>query len=923
MKLITTLLVLLITNAVFAQQNGSIVGSLTDKDYNDEPLPFANVIIKGTATGTTSDFDGLYALESLAPGDYTIQYSFLGYETTELPVTVEAGIVTTVDVPMGASAAALDEVIIKTTTRRESEVALLLEQKKATTIKESIGAEQLAKLGVSDASTATTKISGVSKTDGSGDVFVCGLGDRYLYTTLNGLPIPSDDVERKNIDLSLFPTRLISSIDVSKTTSPGLSADQASGNIDIKSRTLNKSSLLSISSSSSVNTEVMSNDGLRNFKASPNNADLTVGFYNRTFNTLGAIKEQSWNPETIDAPINRSVSFSVGTKIGNKLSALLTAGQSSNFEYRTGFFRQYRSNFIDDTIPDATTWKKTVASSALLDLKFRANDNHSLKFNSLLINKIEDEVFEGGRAGTATIFEETDPAEGLFQFIRDQNLKKTLVLVNQLSGKHELSEKNSLDWAAGYNFLSADEPNRIRNEVNFNEAIVQLGRTGGFQQRKSIQKIEDVEYNGRINDNFKFIDTEEEKFHINLGANIRNKQRDFGSQFFGVEEVFTNAINPQSIDEISDIFTQQNFDNGLLKLNLLRPDFYSGELQSTAGYLDVLGVTGKFTIQAGLRYQRDLIDLNFDVGNFPGRIGSETKDYRRLYPSVNLKYTVNEKLAVRFANSTTTTLPEFKEIAPFEYVSTTGQVTRGNVDINASINRNFDLKFEYFPSSDQLVSVTGFYKLILDPINKVQDRGSAGIFSYFNAGEEAEVYGIELEGRVNILGADDQPQLKLNTNISRMWHKQDLKEVFDAEGDFVRTFRYKNLTETGLQGASNWIVNTSLNYSTNTEKSFDAALSGNYASDRIFALGAPEIQTSGDVNYNDAIVENGFVMLDLILGKQLTEYLKLGFTAKNLLNPEIKRTQLVKPSTTNIETEATVLSYKRGMQIGVNLNYTF
>ena len=56
----------------------------------------------------------------------------------------------------------------------------------------------------------------------TGDVFVRGLGDRYLYTTLNGLPIPSDDIEKKNIDLGLFTTRLLESIDVSKTTSSEL-----------------------------------------------------------------------------------------------------------------------------------------------------------------------------------------------------------------------------------------------------------------------------------------------------------------------------------------------------------------------------------------------------------------------------------------------------------------------------------------------------------------------------------------------------------------------------------------------------------------------------------------------------------------------------------------------------------------------------
>src|SRR5690606_38940811 len=184
-------------------QTGTIVGKLTDKEYNNEPLPFANVFLKGTTKGITSDIDGLYSLENVEPGTYTVVYSFVGYETVEIPdVKVLADKVTNIDVPMGASAANLDEVVIKTTIRRESEVVLMLEQKKASTIVESIGAEQLNKLGVSDVSSATTKISGISKTEGSGSLFVRGLGDRYLYTTLNGLPIPSDDIERKNIDLA-------------------------------------------------------------------------------------------------------------------------------------------------------------------------------------------------------------------------------------------------------------------------------------------------------------------------------------------------------------------------------------------------------------------------------------------------------------------------------------------------------------------------------------------------------------------------------------------------------------------------------------------------------------------------------------------------------------------------------------------------
>lgn len=925
-KFFTAIAILISTLAI--AQTGTIEGSLIDKDQNNEPLPFANVIIKGTNQGTTTDFDGNYIIENVPVGTYTVEFSFVGYETLEIPnVIVEAEKYTRIDTGLGASAATLDEVIIKVQTSRERETALLLEQKNAIEVRESIGAEQLRKLGVTDASDATTKISGVNKTEGSGDVFVRGLGDRYLYTTMNGLPIPSDNVDRKNIDLELFSTRLIKNVSISKTVNPAFSADQASGNIDIASKELSGSELLQVRMRAGVNTNVMSNGVYDNFKASVNQNDVTLGFYQRDLNTFDAITQQGWDPIQQSTPINSSISLSAGKKFGEKLKVLLTAGQSSNYEYNEGEFKQFRSNFIDDTIPDAITWKKTVASSALLNTSYKIDDNNDIAFNTLFVNTLKETVFEGGRSGGAGIFEETDPEEGLSQFIRDQNLKKTLLSVTQLLGTHDISENNTLDWGLAYNYLSADEPNRIRNELNIDpdSDFVQLGRTGGFQQRKSIQLIEDVEYAGRINDEIKIVDDEERFLKLDIGANYRYKTRDFGSQFVGVEEAFTNAINPTSIDDMDSVFTQTNFDNNILDYNILTPDVYEGKLQSLAGYFDLTGSIGKLSVQTGLRFQKDDIDVDFAVNNFPGREGSSNKDYRRLYPSVTFKYDINEKHSLRFANSNTQTLPEFKEIAPFEYVSPQGQVTRGNPNIDASTNYNFDLKWEFFPTSDQLFSLTGFYKRIEDPINRVQDRGSAGVFSYFNSGDKAQVLGIEFEGRINLLSGEEEgdPKLRLNLNASYMWHEQDLKEIFDEDGNFVRTFRYKGLTKTGLQGASDFITNASLNFNTNDENPFDANVVVNYASDRIFALGAPEIQTSSDINYNDAIVEKGFVTLDVILNKAIGEHWSVGLRARNILNPTIKRTQLVKPSTTGIETEETVLSYSKGAQYGLNLRYSF
>ncbi len=126
----------------------------------------------------------LYKIENLSPGTYTFQFSFVGYETIEKQVEVIAGQDTKLDVIMFASAAALDEVVIKTTAKRETETALLLNQKKATTIKQSIGAQELSRKGISDAAGAVAKISGVSKQEGSEVMYTFEvLGDRYLNTT--------------------------------------------------------------------------------------------------------------------------------------------------------------------------------------------------------------------------------------------------------------------------------------------------------------------------------------------------------------------------------------------------------------------------------------------------------------------------------------------------------------------------------------------------------------------------------------------------------------------------------------------------------------------------------------------------------------------------------------------------------------------
>ena len=189
--------------------------------------------------------------------------------------------------------------------------------------------------------------------------------------------------------------------------------------------------------------------------------------------------------------MNYRYAITAGKKFDEKFKVLFTASQSGDFTYRNGVFRQYRENNIDDSITDATYYNRRVTTTGLLNTEYKINDKNDVRWVSLFVNSLSDQVFEGGRNGEATIFEE-ESRDDVFQFIRDQNTKQTRLWVNQFFGNHELSEKNTLDWGVGINLLSADEPNRVRNEVNItpDADFVQLGVTGGFQQRKSFQLID-------------------------------------------------------------------------------------------------------------------------------------------------------------------------------------------------------------------------------------------------------------------------------------------------------------------------------------------------------------------------------------------------------------------------------------------------
>ncbi|MCL7764799.1 TonB-dependent receptor [Polaribacter sp. Z014] len=933
MKKFLFIALLAFSQLIVAQSKGTLKGVLTDKETNNEPLPFANVLIKGTAIGTTTDFDGNYIL-NVSAGKHTVEFSFLGYKTVEKSVTIVDGESVTLNQILSAEeGVSLQEVVIKAATARESVSALLLDQKKATVIKESIGAQTLAKTGVSNAANATTKISGVTKSEGSGNIYIRGLGDRYLSTTMNGLPIPSDDVENKNVNLDLFSTNIIQNVGISKTYSTTSYADQGSGNVDVISKEYSKKGY-SVSVSGGTNTNVL--DVSDSFRKTVINNDVSLGFHKKQYALQNLITLQGWDTEKVTTPINYSGSFSAGRKFeifGKEVAIFLTGSHSKSFEYQEGIFRAYRSNVLNKAFPDISNGSVAATNdvesfisktntTGYVNVGVRLNDNNKIRYNTLFVNKSTDNLYEQGRKGLGYVFDQDPQEEGAF--VRDQNFRQTTMFVNQLLGEHKWNENNTLNWAGGYNFVLAEEPNRIRNEVNILDITtspeVQFSHVGDFQQRKSSQKIQDTEYNGFIENKWALgvkDENDDKPYSLNYGVNYRYKERTFKSLFVGVK---AKGYTAPSIDELSSVFTATGFNNGL-SLRTSPADRFEADLTIMAGFVNFdFALDNKLSGNLGFRFERDEINAIWDVANYYDlensreRIGTLNRVYQSLYPSVNLKLELSENKYLRFASSITQTLPEFKELSPFEYVSPTGRVTKGNPDLEKSEIYNFDLKYEMFPQRGQLFSATAFYKQINDPINLAQTRGSSGYFYYANTGEKATVYGLELEAKTDVLkNDDDESVLNITGNITKMWLEQDL----------LKDFQYKDVTTSSLQGASDFIANGSLSYSDNKEKELVATLSGNYSSDKIYVLGSPEDFSNSASLYNDEIIEKGFVTLDFVVSKKLSKNLLLKLVGRNLLNPEIKQTQFVKDINTDVETNKTVLSYKKGSQLTLSVKYTF
>ena len=97
------LLMLLVPSLALAQSTTS--GTVSELE-NGFPLPGVNVTIKGSSSGTTTNFDGKYQL-TVSNGDVLV-FSYVGYTSQEVIIAGQ----TVLDIQLSEDASALDEIVL-------------------------------------------------------------------------------------------------------------------------------------------------------------------------------------------------------------------------------------------------------------------------------------------------------------------------------------------------------------------------------------------------------------------------------------------------------------------------------------------------------------------------------------------------------------------------------------------------------------------------------------------------------------------------------------------------------------------------------------------------------------------------------------------------------------------------------------------
>jgi outer membrane receptor for ferrienterochelin and colicin len=298
--------------------------------------------------------------------------------------------------------------------------------------------------------------------------------------------------------------------------------------------------------------------------------------------------------------------------------------------------------------------------------------------------------------------------------------------------------------------------------------------------------------------------------------------------------------------------------------------YYEGKSNMNAAFVSIdQNYREKLRVVYGVRYENVAINVNNQKLNTPI---AEIKE-ANILPSVNATYFLTEKSNLRASYFASVNRPEFRELAPFAFfVFDKNAEIKGNKDLKVAHLNNYDVRYEFFPTAGQLMSIGGFYKTIENPVESSIDVTQPFTTFTFENEKSASIYGVELEIKKNLAfvgGAKMWSNLSLFSNLSLI--KSTLKF---KEGSFAKQDR-------PLQGQSPYIINAGLQYESPENGWFGSAVVNRTGRRVAYAGVDPKF---GDTRQD--IYEAPRTVLDMQVGKTIKN-MNFKLTVGDLLHQDL------------------------------------
>jgi outer membrane receptor for ferrienterochelin and colicin len=914
--------------SLFSQSSiGAITGIVTEKS-DGLPIPGVNVVVKGIARGTVTDVNGKYSIDGVEPGRYSITFSFISYKPVEISnAEVKKGTISQIDAELEEESVVLNDVVVVAARKTDSEISVINQIRENTSIVNGISAQLISKSQDRDASEVVKRVPGISIMN---DKFlvVRGLSQRYNNVWLNDTPTPGVETDTRAFGFDVIPGSQIDNIIIFKSPSPELPADFSGGFVKIltKSRADKNSFIFQYGTAflegTTFKPTYLPRESFSDYLGFYNGGRSLPANFPENLQNVSVAKcvaftkamDNDWTPVKGNAFPDQKISlvYSHNYPGRKSFSASNFASLSYNISSKSLEIQNKRFGIYDITSQTSSLYNDFNDTKYLRDVKIAMLYNWVLNFSKkfkLDIRNLYNQI--GQSSYTSRSGSESYSGEYQIKGYSDQYFTRS-IYSGQIAGDHIIGDgSQTLNWTVGYSRASRNTPDRRIVTARRNMDYDTTSTFGNFRTesndiKRLYQNLFENTFSGGLCYKYKSDDTKRLTEFL-AGWYGEYRTRDFSSRSFSYDNgggLSSDFYNLPVNEMLTDLYI--NEDGIYISEDTNKSDSYSANNLLQAGYLSSTFKIGRrISITPGLRveYNRMILNGYESDGIKPVTVTDEYVDF---FPSINSTIRINEKNQLRIAYGKSVNRPEFREIAPYVFYDYDAySYFEGNPDLKSAHISNYEIRYEYYPQTDEIITAGVFYKKFRDPIEMTYyDAGGTLQYTYANA-ESAVAKGMEIDVRKSL----------------EFIGLKSLSLTFNGAWIYSRIqFTDKSIERNrAMEGQSPYVLNAGLFYTDKTDR-YSFGINYNCIGKRIIAVG--QVYQNSNENIPDTY-EMPRDLLNLSFTWKLTKKLEMALYAKDILNEKAENKQFIHIVSDEVIINKTQVtkSYSPGSYFGITLNY--